>query len=47
MSSLNCRGDKGLDLGKEEEDGEQDLELVVEEDRVEDLDRSMSSLCSG
>ena len=33
-------------LCKEEEDGEQDLELVVEEDRVEDLDRSMSQYSS-
>ena len=31
-----------VDLGKEEEDGEQDLEL----DRVEDLDRSMSQYSS-
>ena len=30
----------GLDVGKEEEDGEQDLELVVEEDHVEDWSES-------
>ena len=36
MSSLLYMGDIGLDVGKEEEDGEQDLELVGEEDHVED-----------
>ena len=30
----------GLDVGKEEEDGEQDLELIVEGDRVEDWSES-------
>ena len=37
-------GDKSLEVGKEEEDGEQDLELVMEEDCVADW--SESNICS-